>query len=278
MKNFTFIILVTLITTFAFGQKKEKIKGSKIVTIEQKKVESFNALEVLDDIEVSLIKGDKNGVELEADDNLQDAIDLRMSGGVLIISCTKDISSFKKFNIRVTYTDALKSVVAKNKSKVNALEEIKLEEISFKSLDNSKLYLNLNTKSFTLSIDDKSHVEINAKSEFANIVLIKNAELKALISSTELKCDLYQKATAAIEGDVIDMKLRLDNNANFNGKKLTSKNAYITAESYTNASILVETAVVLEISGNSEVQLFGKPKIELKKFDDSAILYKKPIK
>lgn len=278
MKKITLILIVTLITGLTFGQKKEKVKGSKIVTIEQKKVESFDALEVQDDIEVSLIKGETNGVELEADDNLQDAIALKMNGNTLIITSTKDVTSFKKFNIRVTYTDSFKSIVGRDKSKINALEEIKLDEISIKGQDNAKLYLNVGTKLFNLSVNDKSRVELNAKSESVAIDLSKNAELKALISATEMKCDLYQKSFANIEGDVIDMKLRMDNNSNFTGNKLTSKNMLLIAEAYTNCKVLAENSISIEASGNTEIQLFGEPKIDLKKLTDSATLYKKPLK
>jgi len=278
MKKITLLVVALVFTQTTFSQLKEKIKGSKIVTIVQKEVESFDALEVQDGLEISLIKGEKSGVELEADDNLQDAIALKMNGNMLIIMATKDITSFKKFNIRVTYTDSFKSVVAKNESKINALQEIKLDEINFRALDQAKLYLNIGAKVFNLFVGDKSRVEVNAKSESVNIELSKSAELKALISATEMKCDLYQKATATVEGDVVDLKLRTDNNTNFNGAKLTSKNTILIAEAYSNCTILTEDNISITASGNSEIKLSGNPKIEIKQFSDSAILYKKPVK
>jgi hypothetical protein len=278
MKKITLLILAFFAITTGYGQKKEKLKGSKIVTIEQKQVEAFDGIEVQDDLEISLIKGEKNGVELEADDNLQNSLSLSMNGSVLVISAAQEVSGFKKYNIRVTYTDSFKSVRAKGKAKINALEEIRLEEITFHTFDDSKLYLNLGAKSFTIIGNDKSRVEINAKAESGRIELSKNAEIKALISSVALTCDLYQKATANIEGDIIDMKLRLDNNSNFTGKKLNSKNMQLVAEGYANCSVLAETAISIEASGNTEIQLFGEAKPEIKKFADSAILYKKPIK
>lgn len=264
-------------TNAGMAQFKDKIKGSKIVTIEKKATESFDAIEVLDDVEISLIKGDKNSVEIEADDNLHEALGLKMNGNTLVIGFDKEISGFKKFNVRVTYTDSFKSVLAKDKAKINALEEIKLEDVNFKCLNNAKLFLNLNTKSFAVSADDKSHVELNGKSESANIILSKNAEIKALISSSELKCDLYQKAVADIEGDVIDMKLRLDNNSKFNGKKLTAKSAILDAEAYTTCSVYAENSIAIEASGSTEIQLYGTPKVDMKQFADNAIIYKKSI-
>lgn len=278
MKQINLIILAVFFSVLAGAQTKEKLKGSKIVTIEQKEVQSFEGIEVRDDLEISMIKGDKPGVEIEADDNLHQALGVEMNGSVLILSMAKEISGAKKFSIRVTYNDSFKSVVAKNNSKINALEEVKLDEITFSAFDSAKLYLNINSKSFTLLANDKSKAEFNCKSESCIIELSKSSELKALLSSTELKCDLYQKAKASIEGDVIDMKLRMDNNSTFSGTKLTAKNAAVVAEGYTNCSLFAETALSIDASGNTEIQLFGEPKIDMKQFTGSATLYKKTIK
>jgi hypothetical protein len=169
-------------------------------------------------------------------------------------------------------------LVAKNKSEIKALEEIKLNDITFKSFDNSKLFLNLSVKTFSIEANDKSEIQMNAKAEKASLVLSKSATLKALIAATELKCDLYQKSTANIEGDVIDMKVRLDNNSKYNAKKLTAQNLDISIEGYANANVFAEKNLVLNAAGTTELELYGNPKIDMKQFSDSAILYKKSLK
>ncbi|AWA30111.1 DUF2807 domain-containing protein [Flavobacterium magnum] len=278
MKKTAFTLMLLLLSGMAFAQGKEKLRGSKIVVIEQKEVESFDGLEVRDNLEVSLIKGDKNGVELEADDNLQPALGIAMNGSVMILFMAKEITGEKKFSVRVTYTDSFKTVVTKNESRVNALEEVKLDEISFQSFDGSRLYLNLGCKSFSITANDKSRTELNAKSESGTLVLSKNADIKALISATALKCDLYQKASAKIEGDVLDMTLRMDNNAAFTGKGLTVKNMALTTEGYVNCSVFADSTLILDASGSSEVTIYGEPKIDLKKLADNATLFKKTLK
>lgn len=278
MKKIAFIVSVLMITSLGYGQKKEKIKGSKIVTIEKKEVGNFNALEIADEIEVSLVKGDKSSIEIEADDNLHEALGVQLNGETLVLTLTKEISGFKKFIVRVNYTDSFNLVTARDKAKVNALEALKLDEVTFKSFDNAKLFLNIDAKTFTLIANDKSKIELNVKSELSIIELSKSAELKALVSSTQVKCDLYQKASAVIEGDAIDVKLRMDNNSNFIGKKFDTKNMGLMVESYTNSSVLVSTALSIEASGNAEIQIYGNPKIELRKFTDTATLYKKQIR
>ena len=277
MKNSILFIFLILFNATVLGQEKEKIKGTKIVTVEQKEVKPFENLEVEDNLEIFLIKGDKCAVEIEADDNLHDIIDINVNGSVLQLSSTKEVISSKKFSVRVTYTDNFKMIIAKDKSNITALAEINLNDFTFKTFDESKLFAYVKTKNFTLMANDKSKIELNLKSDQATIELSKNSRLKALISSSQLTFDMYQKTNAVIEGDAINLKLRLDNNAEFLGKNLSSKNAEITSEGYANCSIQVNTKAIIDASGKSEIQLFGTQKIDLRNFIDSATLYKKPL-
>lgn len=273
------ILLVLLLSSINnFAQKKEKVKGSKIVTMEQKEVASFKSIEVEDNLEVFLVKGTECAFEIEADDNLHEFIDFKLSGSNLRVTTTKELTSFKKLSIRITYTDGLDMVIAKNETNVTALSDVDLDIVTFKSYDFAKLYLNAKCKNFTLMANDKSKIELNLKSDKATIDVSKSAQVKALIASTDLIFDMYQKSNATIEGDVNNLKLRLDNNADFVGSKLTAVNAQIFAEGYANGKINVKTNVALDIAGKSEIQLFGEPKIEIKRFTDSATLMKKPIK
>ncbi|HOD11276.1 MAG TPA: DUF2807 domain-containing protein [Flavobacterium sp.] len=273
------ILLVLLLSSLNnFAQKKEKVKGSKIVTMEQKEVASFKSIEVEDNLEVFLVKGTECGLEIEADDNLHEFIDFKLSGSNLRVTTTKELSSFKKLSVRITYTDGLDMVIAKNETNVTALSDVDLEIITFKSYDFAKLYLNAKCKNFTLMANDKSKIELNLKSDKATIDVSKSAQVKALIASTDLIFDMYQKSNATIEGDVTNLKLRLDNNSDFVGSKLTAVNAQIFAEGYANGKINVKTNVALDIAGKSEIQLYGEPKIEIKRFADNATLMKKPTK
>jgi Putative auto-transporter adhesin, head GIN domain len=278
MKKIVLVFIAILFLTTAFAQKKEKIKGSKIVTVEKKEIGDFDTLEVEDNIEIFLVKGEKCGIEIEADDNLHDIISISLNGTTLKLSTLRNVSSAKKFTIRISYDSKFKLLTAKNESIINALAELDLAEVTFKSLDYSKLFLNARVKNFTLKQDDKSKAELNLKSENAIVELSKNAHLKALINALNLKCDLYQKSDAEIEGDVMETKLRLDNNTEFIGKKLMVKNMDLITELYANCSINVNTNLSISAAGDSEIKIFGDQKIDLKKFADNAKLIKKPTK
>ena len=277
-KNFLLVLLIAT-ANVAFAQKSDKVKGSKIVKLEQKQVEDFESLEVEDNIEIFLIKGNECKLEIEADDNLIEFVDYKLTGKNLLISTSRDISSYKKLSVRVTYNDKFNMIIAKDETNVTALSDVILDNITFKSYDYSKLFLNAKTKNFTLMANDKSKVELNLKSEKTVVDVSKSAYVKALISSVEMKFDMYQKATAEVEGDAIDFKLRLDNNTDFTGKKFKAKNALVETSGYAKTNINISNIATLDASGNSEIELYGEPvKIEIKRFTDSAILQKKPTK
>ena len=256
MKKYTVLLLLLLSTTFVLAQKKEKIKGSKTVTVERREIGTFESLEVEDNLEVYLERGDKPEIKIEADENLHDHIIIDLKDKTLLVYASKKAVSYKKLIVRITYTNDLNLVTSKNESTINAIQEIALENITFKPLDYSKLFLNVNAKNFILQSEDKSKTE-------------------ALITTIDLKVDLYQKAKATVEGDATSAKIRLDNNSSLTGNKLTIKSIDVTTESYSTCSVNAVTTIIIDAANKSEIQLVGSPKIEIRKFADEARLIKK---
>ena len=278
MKKISILLIAVLFTTVAFAQKREKIKGSKIVTVEQKEIAPFENLEVEDNIDVVLVKGEKNSIEIEADDNLHGAININSSANTLRLTTSKEVSGFKKFSVKVVYTNDFKMLIAKHEVTISALNDLDVDNFTIKSFDYSKLFVNAKTKSFTFMANDKSKIELNLKSDDIALELSKNVQFKALIAATNLKVDQYQKSDAKIEGDVANIKLRLDNNSNFDGKNLTVKNAELLTEANTTCSINATANAIIEASGKSEIQFYGDGKIELKKFTEKTVIMKKSLK
>ncbi|KQO20329.1 hypothetical protein ASF10_16720 [Flavobacterium sp. Leaf82] len=276
MKKNTAILLLLLVTTLSFGQRREKIKGSKIVTTSIKEVGEFDGIEADDNLEVYLERGEKNEIKIEADDNLHDIIGMDLREKVLRLYTSKESTIFKKLVVRVTYTKSLKTVIAKNESVVYAIQELQLDDITFNTFDYAKLFLNVNSKKFSLFADDKSRIELNLKSEDANLQLSKNSAIKTLVSAIKFRCDLYQKAVAAIEGIAEKATIRLDNNSVFTGTKFTLKEANLTTEGSAAATVLAENSISIAAGDKSEVSLFGNAKIDITRFTEEAKLIKKP--
>jgi hypothetical protein len=144
LKIYGALVLLLFSTTFLFAQKIEKIKGSGIIKIASKEIESFNSIEVEDNFTIDLEKGETSGLKIEADDNLHDVITTVVKNNVLVIATSKEAHGFKKLSVRITYTNDLNLITSKDETIVNAIQEIMVENITFKSMNKSKLFLNAN--------------------------------------------------------------------------------------------------------------------------------------
>ena len=270
----SYILLFLVVTTFSFAQKKEKIKGSKIITVTVKEIDTFDSIDIADNLEVYLVKSDKNSVEIEADDNLHDAIIYEIIGSTLKLYSTKDVIRAKTYSVTINYTNELNLIVVKNEAKLNALADLTLDNITIKNYDNSKSFLNVKSTAFTLMLNDKAEAELNIKAEKTTIELSTSSELKALVTSNEFKLDMYQKAQAAIEGEIKSANIRLDNNTNLKAKKLAVNEMTLVTEMYSYSEINVKDSITISASGKSETKLLGDAKVELPVFKNNANLQK----
>lgn len=274
-KKISILLVALLVTSFSFGQKKEKIKGSKIVTVAVKDINNFENIEVNDNFEVFLVKSTKPSIEIEADDNLHEIINFEVIGNTLKINTVKEPFSYKKFAVRINYSNDLQLITARNEVEIKALADIELDKITIKNYNNSKSFLNVKSNYFALILDDKSEAEINVKAESTSLELSKNSELKALIASPELKLDMYQKSIATMEGTATIAKMRLDNNSHLNAPKLVIGSLEVETDSYAKCEINVNSAITIAAGGKSQIELWGEQKITIKKFTNNTILYKK---
>lgn len=273
-QKISYLLVALFVVTFTFAQKKEKIKGSKIVTITVKEIESFDSIDIADNLEVFLVKGDKNSVEIEADDNLHDAIIFEILGTTLKLHTTKDVIRAKKFSVRINYTNELKLVVIKNEAILNALADLNLEKITIKNFDSSKSYLNVKSSSFNLILNDKSEAELNIKADTTSIELSASSSIKALIASPKFKLDMYQKAKATIEGDASFANIRLDNNTSLLAKKFAVAEMDLVTEMYSYCEVNVKDKITISAIGKSKIELLGDAKVELPVFRNNASLQK----
>ena len=84
MKKFALLALLAL-TLPSFAQKREKVKGSKNVTVTQKELQPFDNIEVEDNIEAYLVTGAAKALEIETDDNLQEVITAEVKGTTCLL-------------------------------------------------------------------------------------------------------------------------------------------------------------------------------------------------
>jgi len=269
------LVLVLSFVLAATAQNKEKIKGSRIVTIEQTYIDEFSKIVIADNLPVEIVFNSRTSVEIEADDNLHEVIKFEVINGVLNFETNQQITGSKKLQITVNYSNKLKDIEVNGDAEIRSLSTLEIESLTLKTTGSSKAYLNVRTKNFNYTAADKSRSRLNVVTDNAELILDDNSKIEALYTANNFKADLYQRADLAIDGVLKIAELRLDNSSSFKGKNLTIDNCILNLEGRTTAVVNVTKSITIEAIDNTEVYLYGNPKIEVNQFLGSSKLLKK---
>lgn len=274
-KQLLVFMLMIAIVPGAFSQSTEKIKGDRNVTIKQTFIEDFETLIVNGDFAIEVVYNSKPSVQIEVDDNLHDVIQISVKDGTLSFIQTRRIASKKKLSITVNYGDALQNIEVKGNGEIRSLTSMELSDVTLKTSDNSRAYLNINSRSFDYKSYGKSKTRLNLTSDSTKVELSDTSKLDALIKSRIADFDLSQRSDAAIEGVSDTSIIRVDNFSNFTGIKFDVKNVEASLMDNSDITISVEQNITIGASGNSEIYLYGNPAVTITKFEDTAKLQKK---
>ena len=273
MNKIIFAFLLALTTTaYTSAQDDEKVKGDRNVTIKQTYIDPFSGIVVGEDFSVEIIYNSKPSVEIETDENLHEYILFEVVNGTLTFKTTKRITSSKRMNIKVNYGDGLENIEVKEDGEIRSLTSLELKNTTLKTSGSSRAYLNIKTNEFNYTALEKAKVKLNVNATSSVIVLSDNVKMEALLNTKTAKIDLYQRATANLEGTVETTQLRLDNSSSFNGKEFLTTSCNLVADLSSSATIRVNDNINIEATGNSEIYLYNTPKIILTKFVASSKL------
>jgi len=278
MKISLLLVCSFLILGNSYSQKKEKIKGNKIVISEQRQVEPFHTIHLYDNFQVALNEDSDNFIDIEADSNLQEYIITDIENGILKIKSSKNIKRSKALNIKISYASEINNINTYDKVEIKSLSPIKSSNLRIESNDNAEVFLSLETDQLTSISNGKSKVELHTNAVNAFYQVNENSAIKGIITSDNLKIDLYQKAYAKLEGDVKSLSLRADRDTDFYGEKLSTNNASLTAEGASDCYVLIIDKITIDAKDKTEIYLLGEtPKVTITTLNDEATLYKKKI-
>jgi hypothetical protein len=270
------VLFALLVLGNVYGQK-EKIKGNKIVSIEQFDVEDFHTIEIYENFEATLDESNDNQVKIEADSNLQEVIQLEVHDSVLTIKSDKAIRRAKALNLDISYAAEIKKIILHDKVNIKSLSPINSTQLEIRANDNAEVFLTADTHKINCITNAKSTVELHVTAQEVTYQINENSELKGIITADSLKVDLYQKGSARLEGKVKSMLVRADNDTDFFGEKLSATKTTLIAESTSDCYILTNEKISIEAKDKAQVYLLGEPQIKIKTFANEATLYKKNI-
>ena len=274
-KNILLYVCILCLSAESYSQKREKIKGNREVTINITELDAFNAITLNDDFEIELLESNSNSVEIEADSNLQDIIEIETTDSVLSFYKSKRISTKKKLRILVNYSTPIYNINLSENSELRSLNSLKLDSLNINTSDNAKAYINIEARIFNINANGKSKLKLNIEAVSSQITLKENSKLDAIMEVKNSEFNLMEKSSAKLDGSIDTSIISLDGNAYFNSPDLIFKELKLVTSIDSDAKLNVTDLIEIEASGDSEIYLFGNPKINILSFFDSAKLQKK---
>lgn len=185
-KYFLLVVIALSVTSYSVlaqetKKDKPKIEGSGNTITKEVNVQPFDELTVSGVFSVLLTQGNKEGVKIEAEDNLQEFFEVKNEGSKLTISMKKDvnINTKKKMKVYISFKK-LKNMSLKTVGNISAEQSLTFDDLK---LDNKSVGdVDLKLTAQTLHIDNKSVGNIKLQGK-ANDVVIKNKSVGSIEAS-----------------------------------------------------------------------------------------------
>ncbi len=268
-----------LLVAFLFiglnSHAQKNVKGSRNVTTEQTDIKTFTSIELDGEFEVGLLKGSRSMVEVQADDNLHDLIQIEVVNNVLYIKPSTKITNSKSQKLTITFNDSLTKITVDGKVEFETLQELYLNDFEFVAKGKSKSEFSATTNTFKLNNSGNAKVEVEITSEEIVLELKESSDLEGSLKSPLLSVKALDKSSAKLKGAIDELNLSAAKSAKFDGEKLTSKTAEVFTTGNSKNSINVSKNLKLSAKDKSEIDLYNSPEIDLVEFSQKAILSKK---
>ena len=272
MKKLVVLILMSIVSVHTYSQRKPKIKGNRNVIEVREDLEPFTAIEVNDDLDIMLQKSSQEGYALEIDDNLVDVLKFKVENGVLQISSFYNITSKKKLDITIFFTE-ISSLKMLN-GKISMKDVISTDYLKVFTSGTSRLELNATSDVIDITMEEISSGDFNLASDSLNVTLKDRIDVKLYATGVNNNIYLYENASAKVEGTADIFKVKLYGNSSLKASDLQSGEVFLNTEDSSDAEIRALNNFQLSSKGSSRTKLYGNAKINIIEFLDTSRLEK----
>ena len=268
------LLFALLFISFS-SQAQKNIKGSRNVKTEQTLLEAFHTIEINGEYEVSLIKGSRYMVEVEADDNLHSVIEIDVKNNILSIESNKDIKASKTQKLRITFSDSLSKIIVAGKVDFVTGQDLTFTNFHFVAKEKSKSKFTIKADKFTLDAMEDAKVEAEVNAEEIFLHLNGSSDLDGYLKSELLNAEAFENSSAKLKGEASQLVLNASKSSKFDAEKFIAKEAEVFADGNSKSAINVSEDLKITAKDNSEVSIYNHPEIDLVAFSDKATLLKK---
>lgn len=257
------------------AQKKDKIKGNRILAEVSDDLPPFDAIELQDNIEVVLKKSFGEGYVIIADDNLIDVIRFEVIDSTLIISTDLQITSKKALEIAINFVE-LKAITVKS-GKLIVDDEISTDILYVNTFGDSDLVLKADTFKLNLAMENNSKADLKVDADSLNVFQRDRSSAFIYAMSGAHKLELRDNADLAMEGSTEDLEIEAYGHSKLKAPKLEASTVNLKVDEDAVARIQANQRLNLDASGDTKIYLYGDPEIVISQFINTPQLIKKEL-
>ncbi|WP_405410608.1 GIN domain-containing protein [Maribacter sp. Asnod1-A12] len=272
MKKFALLIILLVISANGYSQRKPKIKGNKNVIEVREDLEPFDAIELVDDLDIVIQKATTEGYTLELDDNLVDVLKFKVDNGTLKISSFYNITGKKKLEITIFFQE-LNSIRMMN-GKISMKDVISTDRLRVETFGTSRLELNATADIMDISMEEISSGDFNLASDSLNLTLKDRIDVKLYTTGASNNIYMYKNASAKVEGTTDFLMAKLYGNTSLKASDLQANYVLVVAEDSPDIEVRALNTLQLSSKGGTRTKLYGEPEITILDFLDTSRLEK----
>lgn len=273
----SFILLSLIGFTNVQAQKLPKIKGNRIVAPYNAPLEAFNAIVLNNDLKLNVVASDTTGVSMIADDNLPPVFKFKVKDSVLFISTYYRITASKQLDITL-YTPTLDRVVISS-GELGLTLDPRFKKTQLSLSGNATVAVAGTVPSFSVSGEEKSFVNINGS--FSALALEMTDRSTATIYgdvSETAQLNMRDKASLRWGGTLAFLTASFEGASELDGMELSISEASVHASGKSRLDLHVLSHLTYFSKEESQLDLYGTPRIDLLEFSGTSVLRKKLLK
>ena len=266
-------MLLVLSIGYTYAQRKPKIKGNKDVVELSFSLPEFNAIELNDDLDIVLERSSAIGYDLIADDNLVDILKFEVVDGTLVISSFYKITSKRKLEITVQFSEL--DAITIREGKVTMNDVASSDRFSVYVYGSAKAELNADAAVVSLQMEGNSSGRFNFETDSLSLDLRDRIDTRIYSTTSVANVRMQKNAGATLEGTADTLQLSMKGNTNLKAARFES--AVVRADLDETPTVRLNAYRDFELysKGSAKTYLYGNPKIVIHEFMDTSELLKR---
>jgi hypothetical protein len=266
--------LLLLGTQVVKAQKKPKIKGNRIVVPYNASLDAFHTIILNEDLKINVVAADSSSVAILADDNLPPVFKFLVKDSVLIISTYYTITASKQLDITL-FTPTLDSISMVS-GEIGITLDPRFKSVKAYASGGTNLSVAGNIAYLSLSLDEKAFAVVNGVFDVFSLKMKDRAVATIYADVSEnAQLQLSDKAGVKWGGTVAHLSAALLGSTNLDALELEATEAVVNASGSAKTELYVISHLTYFAKEESQLDLYGLPKIDLLEFSGTAQLKKK---